>query len=90
MLFLQYTKHYKDKLMIPVKFPEANKLLQNEDAQPDSTLPVLDTGNTIISCWELTDDEIIELYKNKRLWVLVSTAMGTHFPISLSAYIPFA
>lgn len=57
--------------MKPVQFPGSNVVLGK--GQPEYLpLPCLRLDNpegTVISCWELSDEEIAELARTKRLWV---------------------
>jgi Zn-finger protein len=60
--------------MTPVQFPEQNIVLSKPESMTDeecSSLPVHTDGKVCISCWELTDEEISELQKTKKLWLQV-------------------
>ncbi len=79
--------------MTPVSFPQVNALLNAPVGQPDvAQLPVARTCHddgtpAIISCFELSDDELADLVKTKRLWVGI---MGHSMPpIALLTKSPF-
>lgn len=54
--------------MEPIKFKECNV---NYVADGCKDLPVYKGDNQIISCWELSDEEIREIIKNKVVWLSI-------------------
>ena len=60
--------------MNPVRFPEVNRILGKPETMTDDecqSLPVHTDGKICVSCWELTDEELADLVKTRRLWLLV-------------------
>jgi len=77
--------------MKPVGFPESNKTLAPPRGMTEeecSTLEVYTDGEQCISCWELTDEELMEVLQTKRIWVHVWFGM-TQPPIAASGKCPF-
>lgn len=76
--------------MRPIKFSEVNGSL----ARPDGTtkeecglLPVYRDDRETISCWMLTEEDLKEILKTRRIWLRV---MGqTHPPLHVDALSPF-
>lgn len=70
--------------MKPVHFDEANVLVCPPEGMEGHKIPMwkgqLDTGQpVVISSWELSDEELAELLRNKRLWVIEHSE---HHPIA--------
>lgn len=77
--------------MKPVFFPEHTKVLNKPESMTDhecSPLHVYTHGEYCLSCWELSDDEIQELIKTKKLWLWIFSG-STQPPISASVEHPF-
>lgn len=86
--------------MLPVSFPEANLVFTKPEGWTDeqcSDLPVwkgqapLDDngtmGNSIISCWQLSKEDLEEIQRTGRIWLSVS---GTALPpVSVFTENPF-
>lgn len=74
--------------MTPKDFPQANKTFGKgqEKYQP---LPVLVNGSSIISCWELSEDDIKEVLRTKCVWVQQLTFGKPFQPLSVTAQVPF-
>lgn len=70
-----------------VKFREVNMILMPpKGAKEVYQLPVMSNGLSCTSCWELSDEEIEYITKNKKVWVQV---MGnTHPPMVIIAESP--
>lgn len=73
----------------PTEFSEQNLLLgpaegTEEYVQP---LPVFSNGQTCTSCWELTDEELTEVARTRRIWVTVM-AGRTQPPILIQTDFP--
>lgn len=74
--------------MIPVDFPEANLRLVGPPGVPNILpLPVCATGQHVVSCWEMTDEEIADLVKTRRLYLVVCGQPQP--PVSLHSRPPF-
>ncbi len=79
--------------MTPIEFEQANDVLKCPPDMPDCTdLPIckaMDSlGNAcVISCWQLSEEEIQQLIKSKKLYVYFSHI--THPPLSLLTKSPF-
>jgi hypothetical protein len=58
--------------MTPIKFPEQNSTLAEEQPQY-IPLPVCVLPNEIISCWRLTLRERLKLLFTGRLWLRIQT-----------------
>ena len=59
-------------IMKPKKFKEQNKVLIKPDSmtnQECGSLPIYTNGEQCISCWELSDDDIMDIVKYKKIWV---------------------
>lgn len=75
----------------PIDFKGSNRILTAPKGQEDtcSDLPVYSDGEKFtLSCWEFTDDEILEIYKNKKLWVWIYAGGKTQPPIALDTLDP--
>ena len=62
--------------MKPVEFKGQNKVYLKPENMTDeecSSLPVNQTGDTIVSCWELDENDIKDILKNKKIWLGVLT-----------------
>lgn len=78
-----------------VSFPQQNNILGKPENMTDDEcygLPVhhyvTDRGfPAIISCWELTDEDIEQIIKTRRIWA--NTLGKTLSPFSLHSYSPF-
>ena len=69
----------------PVHFNESNIVLE---APGDSgPLPALISETNILSCWELTQEEIDYVVEHGRVWL---TVWGLHPPVNITAADPFA
>ena len=70
--------------MNPIKFPEANVTFAEN--QPEYLpLPAHKTEDgQVITCWELSPEEIEEINKNKRLWLIVHTFNNPLQPLFLT------
>lgn len=72
--------------MDPIQFPEANVIFAKD--QPEyRPLPALrkgdDTG-TVVSCWQLSDDEIKTLIETRVIWLGVYSFNKPLVPLLLS------
>lgn len=69
--------------MKPIKFPGHNRVLG--EGQPQySPLPIIaldDPEGTVISCWQLTPDEILRIRKTGRLYIQCWTFNDSLQPI---------
>ena len=76
--------------MKPVNFPEHNKVFTkpegwfDEECQP---LPVFQNDEQIISCWEVTNEDIEKMKKTKRIWLSIHG--NAQPPVWVSADYPF-
>ena len=81
--------------MFPVAFDEANLVLDKppgmsrEECEPlnvyQGEMP--DGGPVLISCWKLTREELEEINRTGRVWLLVYSS--TTFPVALTGIKPF-
>lgn len=55
--------------MLPVDFPERNKILHGPKDSDILDLPVFNDDVACISCWELTDDEKQHISKSRAIWI---------------------
>lgn len=75
--------------MIPIEFPEANLRLVGPPGVSDILpLPVFTDGRHVASVWELSDEEIADLVKTRRLYLVV--VGQTHPPLLMQTRPPFA
>jgi len=70
-----------------ITFPEANiKIAENQEQY--NTVHAFhqpkDQGGSITMCFELTDEEVKEISKTKKLWIKQLTFNGPMTPIALS------
>ncbi len=79
--------------MTPVKFSGYTGVLQAPESMPDvMPLPFFRGEDTegvpvVISCWELTESELQEVIKTKRVWLSVVGRSAP--PVRVSAETPF-
>ena len=76
--------------MRPVKFSEANGSLSRPDGTTKDDcglLPVFRDGETVISCWSLTDEDLKQIFETKRIWLRVWGT--THAPVCVQVVKPF-
>lgn len=74
--------------MKPIDFPEANLKLVPPEGRPDvDEMRVFRGNGLIVSCWQLSDDEVAELWETRKLWVVIEG--DTHAPLAPSAAYPF-
>lgn len=77
--------------MKPVKFEEMNKTLSKPDSMTEEecgSLHIWNDGIECISCWELSEAEIMEVVNTGRIWARVYSGK-TQPPISIQADSPF-
>jgi hypothetical protein len=79
--------------MYPINFPEANfQFVLAPAAQEqagefhDSRLYGHVTANEVISCWELTDEDIQRIKDTRQIWLRI---VGGQPPVELTAQSPF-
>jgi hypothetical protein len=77
--------------MKPIEFPEANKVLihppgMTEEECGDLHVHQTDDGK-MISCWELSEEELAAINKTKRVWLWVWGA--TQPPVAIDGANPF-
>lgn len=77
--------------MTPVDFLEAMRSLGAPKGMSEcDPLPVADrTVNglpCVVSCWELTDDELAQVVATKRVWLAVVSGNGSQPPVILSGH----
>jgi hypothetical protein len=64
-----------------VKFDGANREFKPPVGRDDvSSLHVYDNGIYTVSCWELTDEELKEILKTKRVFLSVFRGAGPLYP----------
>lgn len=70
--------------LIPVKFDMTNKTVTAPGCEP---LPVcVCNDGHVVSCWELSDDQIKEITETRRLWLGIR---GGQPPVWLTVDYPF-
>jgi hypothetical protein len=55
--------------MKPIDFEGRTHIMGEHQTQYYQPLPVAIEGNCCTSCWEITEEEIQELIKTKKLWL---------------------
>lgn len=75
----------------PVSFEFSNQMQLSSRGSPQIpffTTHIDDDPKTMvtISCWELTDEEVEELKRTKRIWL---TIHGNHPPVDVCGRYPF-
>ncbi len=77
--------------MIPIDFEQSNKILGRPPTmtvEECSSLHIYNHGGVCISCWELSEEELQEVIKTKKIYISVWS--GTRQPpIALMAKSPF-
>ncbi len=71
--------------MEPIRFRESNQVLMPPAGAGENVLPlhVMHDGNSVMSCWELNDEDIEYILEHKKIWLRV---MGnTHPPLWILA-----
>lgn len=78
--------------MKPVKFDEANKVLVHPSSMTEEQCSDLhvyrDESGQLISCWELSGEELMEVLKTKRVWLFVWGG-NTQPPVAIDGISPF-
>lgn len=77
----------------PIDFPEKTDILKCPEEMPDCTdLPihrnVLNGFPIVVSCWEFSEQEISDIIKTKRAYI-ISWSM-THPPLAITGTKPFS
>lgn len=54
--------------MIPIKFPEQNVTFKHPDPNCGD-LPAFQDDSVIVSCWELTDEDLEAVNSSRKIWV---------------------
>lgn len=78
--------------MKPIEFKEMNTKLTKPEGMTDeecSSLPAYVNQTESISCWELSDDDIMLMTATRRIWVRVVSGNGSQPPIGIQAETPF-
>jgi hypothetical protein len=77
--------------MKPVEFPEQNMILRPAKGTEDyvQPLPCYNNGAQTISCWELTDEEVEEVVKTRRIYMGVFGGVSSP-PVLPYAFSPFS
>lgn len=78
--------------MVPIEFPEQNGCLGKPESMSDeecTPLPVYRDGNQCVSCWQLSDEEIIRLIQNDGKIYLCVLSGITQPPVWLAVDNPF-
>lgn len=72
--------------MKPIKFPEVN-VTYAEDQPEYQPLPVFrQRDGIVVSCWELTDEEIEKIKESKQIFLSVMTFNQPLQPLFLTAH----
>lgn len=77
--------------MKPIKFQEANLILtkpKEMTSEECSSLTVFSNGKECISCWSLSDEELVQIYETKQIWLRVMSGK-TQPPVLLQSESPF-
>lgn len=79
--------------MRPVRFPEVNRTLVGTPGSGVDDLPTFayeygDGTPAVTSCWEMSDSELAEIVKTRRVWITFVGAQ-THPPVAPSAIQPY-
>lgn len=73
--------------MIPIEFPERNDHIDLPPNAPVPRVPVYRTATSIVSCWALTPQELMEI---QTTGVIYLTMLGTNMPsLAISGHYPF-
>jgi len=64
----------------PVAFAGANKVLGPPTGEDErvSSMAVFTNGNVCVSCWELSEDELREVVRTRRVWLSVWSGATQH------------
>jgi hypothetical protein len=73
--------------MQPIPFPEQNDIL-HPGSTGAQTLPIFRDGLQIISCWQLTPEEMLEVAATGRVYVSVMTTVNIP-PVLIMGQYPF-
>ena len=71
--------------MTPTKFEGQNVVYAENQPEylPLPAMQLQDEGGTVITCWELSDDELKEVVKNKKVYLSMMTFRNPLQPVSL-------
>lgn len=77
--------------MKPVKFPHQNCVYGDTQAEyyPLPAHRVGDEAGRVISCWQLTDEEVEEVASTGKVWLTLFTFNGALQPVAIQATDPF-
>lgn len=73
--------------MIPVEFKGSNTVFGKDQPQYQPLPALVLEDGQVVTCWELTDEEIDEIVKNKRMYINQMTFMSPLQPILPSVYL---
>lgn len=77
--------------MKPVHFEQMNRILArppNMTEEQCASLPIFTDGTVCVSCWEPTIEELAELARTGRVYLLVHSGY-TQPPVRLTTLLPF-
>lgn len=71
--------------MTPTKFEGQNVVYAESQPEylPLPAMQLQDEGGTVITCWELSDEELAEVVKNKKVYLSIMTFKQPLQPVSL-------
>ena len=75
--------------MTPKNFPQANLTYTAPPSMPDcGDLPVLSSRGEILSCWELTDEDLATINNTRTIYLQITANVQP--PVALFTEDPFA
>ncbi len=77
--------------MIPVDFPERNKVLEKPKGMTDEEchdLEIFTDGKQCVSCWQLNKEELELIQQTGKVWLLIVSGQ-TQPPVLLTIELPF-
>lgn len=72
--------------MKPIQFPEANVVFAKDqpEYQPLPAHRIGDSMGTVVTCWELSDEEIETIVRTKKMWLSVYSFNKPLVPLLLT------
>lgn len=74
--------------MTPIHFPDMNLMLADDQPQFLLAPAHLAPDGTVTTCWEMTQEEYIELAKTRCIWVRIRTDGRSIQPQTLGVWCP--
>lgn len=71
--------------MKSIKFPKANKVIRIADDKTTQPMYIFTDGQTCVSEWELTDEDIAQIARTRKIQLIVRAEPVAHPAVGLFA-----